>query len=165
MIRNSYSQDIFAFAAIRRARVFFRILALTCAAICPAWAQGTTNPIPSLNLANPTQAVAGATVPITLTGTGFVASTVILVNGVATPTTYNSATSVVAQIASPVGSTGNLVLQAQNPSPGGGTSAIMQLSIATLQITATDSDGTNTGTAQLGVPVTLTTTTTADTSS
>ena len=33
----------------------------------------------------------------------------------------------------------------------------MQLSIATLQITATDSDGTNTGTAQLGVPVTLTT--------
>ena len=100
MVRNSYSQDVSVFAAICRARVFFLILVLTCAAISPAWAQGT-NPVPSLSSTNPTQAVAGATVPITLTGTGFVSSTVILVNGVAAPTTYNSATSVVAQIASP----------------------------------------------------------------
>ncbi len=156
MVHNSHSKDISAFAAICRARVLFLIFVLTCAAISLASAQGT-NPIPSLSSANPTQALAGATVPITLSGTGFVSSTVILVNGAAVPTTYQSSTAISAQITAAAGSSGNLAVQAQSPTPGGGTSATMQLSIATLQITATDPDGTNTGTAQLGVPVTLTT--------
>jgi uncharacterized protein (DUF1800 family) len=111
--------------------------------------------MPTLSSANPTQAVAAATVPVTLSGTGFVSGTVILVNGAAVPTTYQSSTAVSAQVAAAAGSSGSLAVQAQNPTPGGGTSAAMQLSIATLQITATDPDGTNTGTAQLGVPVSL----------
>ena len=81
------------------------------------------NGLPTVTSASPTQAVAGATVPITLTGTGFVSGTVILVNGAAVPTTYQLTTSVVAQITTPAGSTSNLAVQAQNPAPGGGTSA------------------------------------------
>ncbi len=113
------------------------------------------NSIPVLNSASPTQALAGATAPITLKGTGFVSTTVILVNGVAVPTAFQSGTSVIAQIPAAAGSSGNLAVQAQNPSPGGGTTATMQLPIATMQLTATNPDGTNTGTARLGVPVTF----------
>ena len=129
-------------------------------AITASYPISIVNPAPVLNTASPTQALAGATVPITLTGAGFVAGTVILVNGAAVPTTYNSPTSVVAQITAAAGSTANLAVQAQSPSPGGGTSAALQLGSASLQLTATDPDGTNTGTAQLGVPVSFSTTNT-----
>ena len=115
------------------------------------------DPPPVLNTASPSQALAGATTSFTLTGTGFVPATVILVNGAAVPATYQSATTIVAQIAASAGATGNLAVQAQNPAPGGGTSSTLQLSVASLQLTATDPDGTNTGTARLGVPVNLST--------
>ncbi len=115
------------------------------------------NPVPTVSSAKPTQAVAGATVPITLTGTGFVSGTVIMVNGAAVPATYQSASTIIAQIAAPAGSTDNLAVTAQNPSPGGSTSATFQLGTASLQLTATDPDGTNTGTARLGVPVNFST--------
>ncbi len=125
------------------------------------WAQGTTNPVPSLSSASPSQALAGATVPITLKGTGFVSSTVVLVNGVTVPTTFQSATSVVAQIPAAAGSSRSLAVQAQNPAPGGGTGAAFQLAIATLQLTAADPvDGTNSSVAQLGIPVAFSTTNT-----
>jgi uncharacterized protein (DUF1800 family) len=114
------------------------------------------NPVPTLNNATPSQALAGATVPITFTGNGFVAGTVILVNGSPVPTTFTSISSVVAQITAAPGSTGNLSVQAQNPAPGGGATVTpLQLGTASLQLTAVDADGTNTGTARLGLPVTL----------
>ena len=115
------------------------------------------NPVPVISSTSPNQAVAGATVPITISGTGFVPGAVIVVNGVAAPTTYQSATAVVAQVTAVAAATGFLSVQPQNPAPGGGTGTAFQLSIATLPITATDPDGTNTGTARLGVPVNLTT--------
>ena len=115
------------------------------------------NPLPQIGGASPSQAIEGATVPITIQGSGFLPSTVILVNGVAVPTTYQSATSIVAQITDAAGATGSLSVQARNPTPGGGKGAAFHLSVATLPITATDPDGTNTGTARLGVPVNLTT--------
>ncbi len=115
------------------------------------------NPVPVMSSSSPSQALAGATVPITINGTGFVPGVVILVNGVAAPTTYQSATVVVAQVTAGAAATGFLSVQPQNPAPGGGTGTVFQLSIATLPITASDPDGTNTGTARLGVPVNLTT--------
>jgi hypothetical protein len=116
------------------------------------------NPVPAVYGTNPSQAVAGATVPITITGGQFVPNTVILVNGTAVPTTYQSLTSVVAQVTASAGSSSNLTIQAQSPTPGGGTSTTsVTLGTATLQITSVDPDGTNTGTARLGVPVGLST--------
>ncbi len=115
------------------------------------------DPPPVLNTANPTQALAGSATSITLTGAGFVPATVILVNGAAVPATYQSATTIIAQITTPAGATGNLAIQAQNPAPGGGTSSTLQLSVASLQLTATDPDGTNTGTARLSVPLSFST--------
>jgi uncharacterized protein (DUF1800 family) len=131
------------------------LVALSAAgfSVLPMNGQSATNPVPAIYGCLPAQAVAGATVPITIGGAGFVASTVILVNGTAVPTTYQSANSVVAQITGPAGSGVSLSVQAQNPAPGGGISPAMQLPVATLQLTATDPDGTNTGTAALGVPV------------
>ncbi len=158
MVHSSCSRGISALAAIGRARVPFLLLVLISAVACPAW--GQTNPVPVLKTASPSQALAGATASLTLTGTGFVSGTVILVNGAAVPTTYQSATSVVAQVTAPAGSSASLPVQAQNPSPGGGTSATLQIPVATLQMTATDPDGTNTGTARLGIPVSFSATTT-----
>ncbi len=151
MVHSSCSRGISALAAIRRARVSFLLLILISAVACPAW--GQTNPVPVLYSSSPGQALSGAAASLTLNGTGFVSGTVILVNGVAVPTTYESASYVVAQIATTAGTSGNLPVQAQNPSPGGGTSATLQIPVATLQIMATDPDGTNTGTARLGIPV------------
>ena len=123
-------------------------------AITASYPLTLVDPVPALKSASPNQALAGATASITLSGTGFVQGTVILVNGVAVPTTYNSATSVVAQISAPAGSGTSLSVQAQDPAPGGGTSAAMLLPVATLQISATDPvDGTNPGTVTLAVPV------------
>ncbi len=115
------------------------------------------NPMPGINGTSPQQAVEGGTVPITISGNAFVPGTVILVNGAAVSTTYQSANVVVAQIPGPAGSTANLSLKAKNPAPLGGTSAAIQLPVATLPMTATDPDGTNTGTARLGIPVKFTT--------
>jgi uncharacterized protein (DUF1800 family) len=115
------------------------------------------NPIPVVAGTSPNQAVEGGTVPITISGSAFVPGTVILVNGAAVSTTYQSANVVVAQVPGPAGSTANLSIKAKNPAPLGGTSAAMQLPVATLPLTATDPDGTNTGNARLGVPVNFTT--------
>ena len=152
MVCNPYGWFVPNIGGRRWARLFFSLVVITGSAACPTHGQ-TTNPAPKILGHLPAQAVAGGTVPVTLSGSGFVASTTILVNGVAVPTTYQSATSVVAQIGGPAGSSANLSVQAQNPSPGGGTSAAIQVGIATLQVTATNPDGTNTGTARLGVPV------------
>ena len=157
MFSSSYSLCLSARSAIRRTRVSFLLMVLTAGVIYPACAPAANNPVPTLSSASPTQALAGCGASITLTGTGFVSGTVILVNGVAVTTTYQSATSVVARITAPAGSSASLSVQAQNPAPGGGTGAAIQLPVATLTLTATDPDGTNTGTAQLGVPVSFST--------
>ena len=66
-------------------------------------------------------------------------------------TTYNSPTSITAQITLPANASGNLSLAAQNPTPGGGTGVALVLPIAALTMTATNPDGTNNGSAQLGL--------------
>jgi uncharacterized protein (DUF1800 family) len=58
---------------------------------------------------------AGATTSVTVSGSGFLPGIVILVNGAAVPTTYQSATSVVARIQVPANATGSYTLRGQNP--------------------------------------------------
>jgi len=89
------------------------------------------NPIPTISAINPTTEVVGASSPvIVVAGTGFVASTVIDVNGGPRRTTFVSATQVsVALTAADVSATGSLLLTAINPAPGGGTSSAMRLPV------------------------------------
>ncbi len=74
------------------------------------------------------------------------------------PSTYQSSTSLLAQITVPANTSSNINIQVQNGAPGGGVSNTLQMSPADLTMTATSPDGTNTGTARLGVPVNLATT-------
>ena len=115
------------------------------------------NPVPVITSASRTQAVPGGTVSVVLTGTGFVSATVLTASSGTVTTTYNSPTSITAQITLPASASGNVSLVPQNPTPGGGTGTALALPIAAVTITATDPDGTNTGTARLGVGVSLST--------
>jgi uncharacterized protein (DUF1800 family) len=113
------------------------------------------NPIPQINVVSPGQAAAGATIPITITGAGFVPGTVILVGGTAVPTTYQSPTSVIAQVTAAAGSTSALSLAGQNPSPiVAGTANTFSLPTSAIQLTATNPNGSaNNGTVVIGTPV------------
>ena len=123
-------------------------------AITASYALTLVNPLPVLSSANPTRPVLGGTVSMVLTGTGFVPGTVLTASAGTITTTYNSPTSITAQVTLPASASGNLSLTPQNSTPGGGTGAALVLPIAALTMTATNPDGTaNNGTAQLGVQV------------
>jgi hypothetical protein len=89
------------------------------------------NPSPIISSILITGNLLGATAPaITLTGTGFVSTTVIDVNGTARPTTYISATQLsVTLTTADVATAGYLALVAVSPSPGGGTSPSVTLQL------------------------------------
>lgn len=90
------------------------------------------NPAPVLTSMSTTTALADtASAVITFTGTGFVPSTVINVNGTPRATTYINSTQVSAALPSTdFVSAGTLSLTAVNPAPGGGTSAAATLAIS-----------------------------------
>lgn len=90
------------------------------------------NPAPVITSMSATTALAGTpSAVITFTGTGFVPSTVITVNGSARATTYINATQVSAALpSSDFTAASSLSLAASNPSPGGGTSAAVSLTIS-----------------------------------
>ncbi len=90
-------------------------------AITSSYTATIHNPVPTIAEVAPLLLSPGETTSVTLTGTGFLPSTVILVNGNAVPTSYQSAEAVVAKISIPENETGNVTLQGQNPGPGGGT--------------------------------------------
>jgi len=90
-----------------------------------------TNPSPTITSVSPTNEAAGSASPvIAVTGTGFVASTQIQVNGSARTTTYVSATQVnVTLSAADVATPGTLSLTAVNGAPGGGTSTAATVTV------------------------------------
>jgi hypothetical protein len=90
-----------------------------------------TNPVPAITQLTPaTLATGTASLTVAVTGTGFVPTTVIDVNGSARTTTYVSATQVnVALTTADVASAGSLSLTAVNTTPGGGTSAATAIPI------------------------------------
>ena len=83
------------------------------------------NPKPVLSSASPSVVAEGSTPPtVSLTGSGFLAATVMQVNGTARKTLYTSETQISVQLNNAdTAAAGSLALTAFNPSPGGGTSS------------------------------------------
>jgi hypothetical protein len=82
------------------------------------------NPAPSLSSISPSSATAGGPgFTMTLTGSNFVSTSVVQVNGAGRTTNFVSATQLTAAIpASDIASAGTLSITVFNPAPGGGTS-------------------------------------------
>jgi len=89
------------------------------------------NPLPSLSNISPASvSVGGAAFTLTLTGSGFIAGSVVRVNGASRTTTFVNGTQLTAAIpATDVVSTGTLSVSVANPAPGGGTSATLSLAV------------------------------------
>ncbi len=85
------------------------------------------NPPPSLSAINPTTVpTGGAAFTLSVTGTGFNASSVVHFNGSPVTTTFVSSTSLGAAIPS-LTTAGSFPVEVVNPSPGGGTSGAINL--------------------------------------
>jgi hypothetical protein len=93
------------------------------------------NPVPAITALNPNSALTGDD-PFTLvvTGTNFVAGSVVQWNGSARPTTVVSGTELRAQIsAADVAAAGAATITVVNPAPGGGVSNSLSFTITPLQ--------------------------------
>jgi hypothetical protein len=90
------------------------------------------NPIPAITTLSPVAAVAGGTsaVTLTVTGSSFVTSSVIEINGAPHPTTVASSTSLTTQLTQGDLAAGGVdQVQVFNPSPAGGTSNILTFGV------------------------------------
>lgn len=90
-----------------------------------------SNPVPVLSSINPSSADAGGSATtITATGSSFISSSVVEWNGGALPTSYQSATTLTAQVsAADLQNAGTASISVENPSPGGGNSAAVSFTI------------------------------------
>ncbi len=90
------------------------------------------NPVPAITALSPSTVTAGAAAfGLTVTGSGFLPSSIIQLNGTNRVTTYVSGTQLSAAIAAAdVTAAGAAVLTVVTPSPGGGTSSGMTLTIS-----------------------------------
>jgi hypothetical protein len=88
-------------------------------------------PVPTITSVSPTVEATGMTsAVVTAIGTGFVPATTINVNGAARSTTFSSTTQVsVTLTTADLSTAGSLSLTAVNPTPGGGTSTAVTLSV------------------------------------
>ena len=91
------------------------------------------NPVPTLSQLTPNSATAGsAALTLTVSGSGFISTSVLEWNGSGLATTYVSSTSLTALIpASALTSAGTANVTVQNPTPGGGTSGTLKFTIST----------------------------------
>jgi hypothetical protein len=89
------------------------------------------NPAPQISTLTPSSAQAGgAAFTLNVTGTGFVANSVVQWNGSARTTTFVSGTQLTAAIsAADIAAAGNVNVTVVNPTPGGGTSAAVSFAI------------------------------------
>ncbi|MGH3371851.1 MAG: LamG-like jellyroll fold domain-containing protein, partial [Nocardioidaceae bacterium] len=94
-------------------------------------AGGAGNPTPITTGLAPESAVAGtAGLTLTVTGSGFMADSVVRWNGAARPTTFVSATEVRAALsAGDLGVAGTAQVTVVNPAPGGGTGNVQYFSV------------------------------------
>jgi YVTN family beta-propeller protein len=92
-----------------------------------------TNPIPTITGLSPSvTAVGGPAFTLTVSGSNFVASSVVRWNGTDRPTAFQNSTQVTAQIpAGDIAATGTAAITVFNPVPGGGTSNSLNFSIVT----------------------------------
>lgn len=90
------------------------------------------NPTPVLSSVSPLSVVAGSTVTtsITVSGGGFDLASEVLVNGTGRPTTFRSASSLTANLATgDLAAAGTYTVQVVNPTPGGGASQVLFFSV------------------------------------
>lgn len=89
------------------------------------------NPVPAVSAVSPTTAEIGQdSVVVRVTGTGFVGTTAVLVNGVSFPTRRTEAGEVQATLkAADLNAVGNVTIRAANPGPGGGASNAVTLAL------------------------------------
>ena len=97
----------------------------------PPPTQPTQNPTPSVTSVTPATVLAGsAAQTLTVTGTGFVSSSVVNFNSTALATSYVSVTSLTATLpASAIAADGSAKITVTNPSPGGGASGAFSFAI------------------------------------
>ena len=89
------------------------------------------NPAPVIVGVNPQDFVAGSTTTaaISVSGSGFDSASQVLINGTGRPTTFRGS-SLTAQLATgDVAAAGTFTVQVVNPSPGGGSSALLHFSV------------------------------------
>jgi hypothetical protein len=86
-----------------------------------------SNPVPSVTAVSPTSAPAGsAAFTLTVTGSNFTSSSVVLWNGSPRTTTFVSSTSLQAAITAPdIATVGTVMVTVLTPAPGGGTSSAL----------------------------------------
>ncbi len=90
-----------------------------------------TSPIPKITSLSPNAALAGGNdFALTVTGTGFVSQSVVIVNGANQTTSFTNSTSLLATItAAEISSVGSLQIAVLNPPPGGGASNPVMLAV------------------------------------
>lgn len=92
-----------------------------------------SNPVPSVSSVSPNPALAlASSYTLTVTGSGFVRGSVIQIDGGAQPTTFISATQVQAKISGGLLSIGVHSVTVFNPTPGGGTSNSVNLTVISI---------------------------------
>jgi|HubBroStandDraft_6_1064221.scaffolds.fasta_scaffold18285_2 hypothetical protein len=84
----------------------------------------TNNPTPAISSISPTSVVAGANATtVTISGSGFIASSTAQWNGAGLTTTYVNSTTLISTVpASDLAASSTAQVTVQNPAPGGGTS-------------------------------------------
>ena len=95
-------------------------------------ALSVVNPTPVIKTVSPSSVVAGttATTSIKVSGSGFDPLSQVLVNGTGRTTTFSSASSLSALLATgDLASAGTYTVQVVNPSPGGGSSQLLYFSV------------------------------------
>ncbi|HUD64628.1 MAG TPA: beta-propeller fold lactonase family protein [Candidatus Sulfotelmatobacter sp.] len=93
---------------------------------------GGGNPVPTITAMSPTSAVAGSAAGFTLTinGANFMAGSMVTFGGTMPTTTFVSSTQLTAAIpAAVIGSAGTASVTVTNPTPGGGTSNMLNFAI------------------------------------
>jgi hypothetical protein len=97
----------------------------------PATTLVVNNPAPAISALDPSSAMAGAgATNIAISGTGFLSTTTVTVNGAARSATYTSATELSLSLpATDLASAGTLQVVATNAAPGGGSSAAFAFAI------------------------------------
>lgn len=91
-----------------------------------------TNPVPGLTSLSPTAAQAGTTTAtaVTVAGTGFVASSTVMINGASHATVFNNATQLTVTLTAADFANGGVdQVQVFSPGPGGGTSNTLTFAV------------------------------------